>query len=115
MPNNIWKMFQGIFGMFFLYDIEYFPYFHLVLSFYYITEMAWVQSLSVLVYIEVFVGTPKKLNHRILMDIAGQIRHTYNKERKLAPFVKKLICKDIVLNCYVKIQENCMFPLMFKF
>ena len=78
--------------------------------------MAWVQSLSVLVYIELFVGTPKKLNHRILMiDIAGQIRHTYNTERKRVPFVKKLICKDIVLNCYVRIQENCMFSLMFKF
>ena len=47
-------------------------------------------------------------------NIARQIRHTCNKEKKLASFVKKLIYKYIILNCYVQIQACCMFPLMFK-
>ena len=33
----------------------------------------------------------------------------YNKERKFVLFVKKLIYKYIILNCYVQTKDYCMF------
>ena len=69
-------------SFFLLSDVGYFPYFHLVLPFQYITEMPWTQSVSVLVYIKLFVETLKILNHRIL--------HTHNKGRKPLLSVKSL-------------------------
>ena len=61
--------------------------------------MSWAQNLSVLMYMELFLGTLKVLNlSRLMINIARQITHTYNKERKLAPSVKKLIYKYVILN-----------------
>ena len=49
MSYNSREMFQDIFGMLFLSGVEY------------------LNTLSVLVYIELLVGTLKILNHKILM------------------------------------------------
>ena len=60
------KCFRVTLECFFLSEVGLLPYLHLVLSFLYIIEMPWAQNLSV-VSIKLFVGTPKILNHRILM------------------------------------------------
>ena len=65
--------------------------------------------MSVLVCHELFARTLKIMNHRVLItNFAWQIRHAYNQERKLVLFVKNVIHKYIILNCYVQIQECCM-------
>ena len=77
--------------------------------------MAWPQNLSVLLYIELFVGTLRILNHRILMMEYYSTNKRAINQRKIVPFVKKLIYKYIILNCNVQIKECCKFPLMPKF
>ena len=109
-----WKLFQGIFGILFYLTLGT----CINSTLYYrcsILLRCLGRKISICINFQYF-ETLKILNHRILMmDIARQIRHMYNKERKCAPFFKKLTYKYIIMNWYFKIQECCMFPLMFRF
>ena len=65
-----------------------------------LVEMSWKQI--ALVHIELFAGTLKILNNRmlILLDRWG-IRRI--KKGNLYLFFKNLMCKCIILNCYIQI------------
>ena len=65
-----------------------------------LVEMSWKQI--ALVHIELFAGTLKILNNRMLILLdRGGIRRI--KKGNLYLFFKNLMCKCIILNCYIQI------------
>ena len=71
-----------------------------------IIEMHWSQNLLVSLYIELFVGHLKILNHGILtMEYCST-------DKALSLQSKNL---HTLLNCYFQIQECCILTLRYKF
>ena len=105
-------MFQVFLGCLFSSDVEYFSYCHLVLPLWYIFEIPWTQKFASL-----NVNRPIRWKSENIaqynIDDGVFIRHKYNRERKLVPFVKRL--KYIIRNPSVQMQECRMFPFMLKF
>lgn len=61
--------------------------------------MPWTQKWSVLVEVELFKGTLKILNHRILM-----IEHCLT-DKETCPFYQKACIQNIILKFYVTNQR----------
>ena len=102
---------------FFLSEVEYLPYFRLVLSI--ILVYNWddlgTKSVTLSVHQAIRRNSENLETEYWWWNISRLIRHTYNKERKLVPFVEKFLYKYFILGCYVQIQECYMSPLMLNF